>query len=141
VLNGVGEGEEIEDTLNGSGPGNFGWLTWTGGQGEEVLARSLTPPGDSETYINPNDPQDHVVSLGDWVRGRPGVANSQAIREALDALMTQVVVVPVWDEATGQGANLRYRMVGFAWVQITDYHLAGRDRISAIFWGLAECGP
>ncbi|MGC8959621.1 MAG: hypothetical protein ACP5OO_07515, partial [Chloroflexia bacterium] len=130
-----------EDILHGSGPGNFGWLTWTGDRSEGALARSLTPPGDSYTYIDPDDPSDHVVSVGDWGRGRPGVADSRAIREALDALMTRIVIVPVWDEATGQGANARYRVVGFAWVQLTAYHLPGRDRISAVFWGWAGCGP
>jgi hypothetical protein len=47
--------------------------------------------------------------------------------------------VPVWDEATGQGNNLKYRVVGFGRVQITDYRLPGQNRISAIFWGATTC--
>ncbi len=56
--------------------GNFGLLTWTGSPGEEALVTSLTPPGDSETYVNPDDPADHEVSVGDWIHGKPGVSNS-----------------------------------------------------------------
>jgi hypothetical protein len=133
-------GEEIRDILNGTGRGNFGWLTWTGNQGEPVLVRSLTPPGDSYTYINPNNPNDHVVSLGDQVYGRPGVADSKKVRTALDALKPLVITVPVWGAVEAGGLSVRYQVVGFARVQIIDYALPRQNRISVIFWGFASCG-
>jgi len=137
-------GEEIEDIWNGWGRGNFGWLTWTGNQGVPALVRSLTPPGDSYTYVNPNDPNDHVVSIGDWVYGRSGVANGRDIRRVLDALEPLTIVVPVWDRTrevkTDSVCPRRYQIVGFAQIQITEYHLPGRNRISAIFWGFIDCG-
>lgn len=74
-----------------------------------------------------------------WVRGKPGVSNAKAVRNALDTLKTTVITVPVWDEATGQGNNLKYRVVGFARVQIADYRLPGQNRISAVFWGATTC--
>ncbi|CAG0931401.1 Collagenase ColH [Thermoflexales bacterium] len=98
TLAGVPVGSIVTDILNGTRQGNFGWLTWTGAQGVPTLVQSLTPPGDSHTYINPYDPTDHVVSIGDWVRSRPGVANSQSVREALDVLKTIDIIVPVWDK-------------------------------------------
>jgi hypothetical protein len=100
---------------------------------------SLTPPGDSNTYLNPNNSNDHSVSLGDWVSGRPGVANSRGVRDTLDVLKTLTIVVPVWDAATGQGSNTQYRVVGFARIQITSYQLPGQDRITAIYRGPATC--
>jgi hypothetical protein len=129
----------LPDVYNGAGQGNFGWLSWTGANGEPVLVGSLTPPGDSGTYVNPNDPADHVLSVGDWVYGRPGVANSRGVRDALDALESLIITVPVWDTAAGQGSNTQYHIVGFVRIQITDYHLPGQDRISAVFLGYAEC--
>ncbi len=106
---------------------------------EPVLVNSLTPPGNSDTYINPNDPNDHRLSTNDWVSGRPGVANSMGVRDALDTLKPLIITVPVWDTTTGQGSNTRYHVVGFARIQITDYRLPGQNRISAIYWGTASC--
>lgn len=140
TLNGVVVGQELEDIYNGSGPGNFGWLTWTGDQSVGGLVRSLTPPGASESYINPADPSDHRVSLNDWVKGRTGVSNARDIRTALDGLKPLSITVPVWDRVEGQGSNLRYHIVGFARIQITDYNLPAR-RISATFQGYAACRP
>jgi PKD repeat protein len=139
TLEGVAVGEELPDVLNGAGQGNFGWLTWTGANGMPVLEASLTVPGNSETYVNVNDPADHVLSVGDWVQGRPGVANSRGVRDALDGLKPVVITVPVWDVATGQGGNTQYHIVGFARIQIVDYRLPGQDRISAIFLGYVDC--
>jgi len=139
TLGGVEIGQEIEDIYNGAGHGNFGWLTWTGDPSVPVLVQSLTPPGDSYTYVNPHDPDDHVLTVGDWVYGKPGVSNSQAVRDALDGLLNRTIIVPIWDEASGSGSNLAYRVVGFARVRITDYRLPGSDRISVVFQGYAIC--
>jgi len=136
---GLQPGALMTNILNGAGPGNFGWLTWTGSPSEPTLVRSLTPPGDSQTYTNPLSPADHVVSVGDWVQGKPGTTNSQAVRSALDTLKTVQITVPLWDSAEGQGNNARYRVAGFARVQLTDYRLPGESRISARFLGSAEC--
>ena len=40
-------GGQSADILKGTGPGNFGWLTWTGNTEVYALAASLTPPGNS----------------------------------------------------------------------------------------------
>jgi uncharacterized membrane protein len=135
-------GQALPDVYNGTGLGNFGWLTWTGAQNVPALVNSLTPPGNSYAYINPNDAIDHTISVGDWVRGSAGVSNASSVREALDALKPLVIAVPVWDEATGQGANLMYHIVGYAQIQLTGYRLPGQNRISATFWGYqVSCQP
>ena len=132
-------GQELEDILNGSGPGNFGWLTWSGNNSINTLISSLTPPGDSDTYVNPYDPADNTPSVGDWVNGRPGAANSKQLRQALDNLMPLIITVPVWNQAQGQGNNIEYQISSYAQVQISDYHLPGQDRISVVYWGAASC--
>jgi hypothetical protein len=141
TLAGVAVGASIPDAYNGSGPGNFGWLSWAGDPGVPALVRSLTPPGDSDTYVNPYNSADHVLSAGDWVYGRPGVGNSRSVRDALETLKGYDITVPVWDTATKQGNNLKYHVVGFARIRITGYRLECQNRISAVFLGYMTCGP
>jgi len=139
ILVGAAVGDELANIYNGTDPGNFGWLSWTGNPDVPTLVQSLTPPGDSYTYVNPNDLDDDALTTGDWVYGKPGVSNAKAVRDALDTLKDIVITIPVWDVAEGEGSNLTYRTVGFARVQITDYHLPKQNRISAVFWGDALC--
>src|SRR5207249_8506910 len=131
MLVGVPVGGVIQDIYNGFRPGNFGWLTWAGSPSEPKLATSLTPPGNSGTYINPLNRNDHTVSVGDWVRGKPRVPNSRQVRNALDTLKQIDIVVPVWDRAFGSGHGSFYHVARFARVRITDYRLPNQNRISA----------
>ena len=133
-LSGIAANELIPDMLNGSQAGNFGWLTWGGSPSVPVLVASLTPPGDSQTYVNPDDPQDRVISVGDWVQGKPGVSNSKNVRDALDVLKTQDIIVPVWDQVRGQGNNADYRVCAFARIRWESYQLPGQNRISPRFF-------
>ena len=134
-LVGKAPGTQISDILNGDGSGDFGWLAWTGNTDVSTLIASLTPPGDSSTYINPDNPADNVISIGDWMRARPGIANTRGVRAALDRLKQQDITVPVWDSATGTGVNGRYRVVSFARIRLLDYRLPGQNRISIRFLG------
>lgn len=138
-LVGVQTGDVLSDVLNGTEPGNFGWLSWSGSPSTPTLVTSLTPPGDSSTYINPNDPDDHSVSVGDWVRGNPGVSNSSFVRNALDTLKTIDIDVPVWDVVEGDGGNMQYRISDFVRIRIINYNLPKQNQISAIFLGYS-CG-
>jgi RHS repeat-associated protein len=140
TLAGLAPGAVVPDVLNGSQPGSFGWLSWAGGPGTPKLIASLTPPGDSHTYADPDDPANRVLSAGDWVAGRPGVANASGVRAALEVLKTLDMTVPVWDVATGQGSGTSYRVAAFARVRLLDYRLPGQNRISARFLGEAVCG-
>lgn len=135
TLDGKTAGATLVDIYNGAGTGNFGWLTWYGSPNVPTLATSLTPPGDSDTYVNPNDSSDTNVTVGDWVQGSPGVSNASSVRNALDQLMQIDITVPVWNQSTGTGNNLNYRVAAFANVRITGYHLPNQNRISATFLG------
>jgi hypothetical protein len=139
TLTNVVAGQIIQNILQGSSRGNFGWLTWTGHNGVPALAASLTPPGNSSSYVNPNNANDHSVSLSDWVGGVPGAKNAKAVRDALDRLKTVDIVLPVWDQAKGQGANLQYRVSNFARVRIIDHLLPGQQQISVRFLGYTMC--
>lgn len=129
----------LNDVFQGQQPGHFGWLTWAGSPSVPALAHSLTAPGDSATYVNPDLVSDHQVSVGDWVQGKPGVSNSKQVRDALDALKLHDILVPVWNETRGQGEDAAYRVVAFARVRLLDYQLAGQNRIRALFLGLESC--
>src|SRR5215469_16076791 len=98
-------GTVLSNIYNGTQPGSFGWLSWGGSPSEPTLVTSLTPPGDSSTYVNPDNPNDHHLVVGDWVSSKPGVSNSKEVRAALDNLETMSITVPVWSQSRGQGAN------------------------------------
>lgn len=140
TLANVAPGTEINDILNGTQPGNFGWLTWAGSPSEPTLVDSLTGLGNSYTYVNPLNRQNQPIYVGDWIQGKPGVSNSSGVRNALNVLEAGVITVPVWDVSIKQGNNALYRVVGFAQVQITSYRLPGQNRISVIFIGYTSCG-
>jgi hypothetical protein len=138
-LQGIHVGDVVRDIFNGVQPGNFGWLTWAGSPSEPTLVTSLTPPGNSSTYINPLNHADHTVSVGDWVQGKPGVTDSIAVRRALNVLERIDIVVPVYDRALGSGNKSLYHVVAFARVRILSYHLPYENRITARFLGFENC--
>jgi hypothetical protein len=132
-------GTVLTNIWNGAQPGNFGWLSWTGDPDEPTLINSLTQPGDSYTYVNPDNSTDHQLVVGDWVSGRPGVSNGRHVRGALDALVGFQITVPVWDQVRGEGENAAYHVVGFAYVIIESYQLPSQNQITAQFMGYANC--
>jgi RHS repeat-associated protein len=139
-LSNAAPGVVLSNIFNGTQPGNFGWLSWGGSPSEPTLVTSLTPPGDSSTYVNPDNPSDHLLHIGDWVGSKPGVSNSKNVRDALNVLETMDITVPVWDQARGSGATAAYRISGFARVRLLSYQLPQQNRITARFLGMASCG-
>jgi hypothetical protein len=139
MLSSVPTNTLITDILNGDQPGNFGWLSWTGDLGEPTLVASLTAPGDSSNYVNPDDPTDHELDVGDWAVGLPGVSNRSSLRSALDGLLGMDIIVPVFDDVRDTGGVLAYHVVGFAHVQLMDYRLPSQNRISVLFLGFTDC--
>ena len=138
-LNNLTPGTVVSNIWNGSQPGNFGWLSWTGDPDEPTLINSLAKPGDSFTYTNPDNQTDHKLVVGDWVSGKPGVSNGKHVRASLDALIGVTITVPVWDQARGEGEGTAYHIVGFATVIILDYHLPSTNQITAEFLGYVDC--
>jgi len=123
------------DLFAGAGPGNFGWLGWIGSTDTDSLCASLTGEGNSETYTNPYDSSDHILSVGNMIPGSTGVANAACIQNALQTLIASEtpIIVPVWDQAQGSGDGLEYRLAGFAEFVVMDYQLPGQNRITGYF--------
>jgi hypothetical protein len=138
VVASANPGVVIMDILNGTGHGNFGWLTWTGDNSETALVTSLTGAGDVSTYINPDTANNEQIAVGDWVIGKRGGSNSDGVRDALDTLEDSEIMVPVWDQVRGSGSTLAYHISGFAKVQIKGYRLRGQHRITALFLGVFD---
>jgi len=110
-------------------PGNFGWLTWAGSPNANTLGVSMTPPGDSNTFINPHDPSDRTLNIGDWVEGATG--NMASLHQELNEYWVntgEVMIFPLYDGYEAQGANANYRVGGFAAVVITGYDFGGQDK-------------
>jgi hypothetical protein len=129
----------ITDIFNGVQLNNFGWLTWTGDPGDSTLVNSLTPPGDSTNYVNPDNPADQEINAGDWVSGRSGVSNRSNMRNALNNLLGMDIFVPVFDDVRGSGDSLAYHVAGFAHVQLVDYRLPSMNRIAVLFIEFTDC--
>ncbi|MBN1427227.1 MAG: hypothetical protein JXB07_02505 [Anaerolineae bacterium] len=129
------EGDTLPELANGIEEGDFGWLTWTANPDEAALIASLTPPGDSDTYVNPLDADDKMLSQGDWAMGNPALSDNEAAHAALDELKAVDISVPVWDSAGEQDGYTGYQISAFARVRLLDYHLGDENRISVQFLG------
>jgi len=131
--------------MNGSGSGNFGWLRWptrTSAGNEGYLDESLNDAAMAATdFEDACEAGDTAINAGDCVWASSGLSASSDVRFTLEALENQDIRVPVWDSATGTGVNDYYHIVGFAIVHITDFQLAGQDRITAQFvrWDNEAC--
>jgi len=138
VVASASAGQVIMDIFNGAAHGNFGWMTWTGDTTEAALVTSLTGAGNASTYINPDTSNNEQLAVGDWVLGKLGVSNNINVRDALDALEDNEIILPVWDQVRGSGPTLAYHISGFAKVQIKGYRLPGQSRITVLFLGVFD---
>src|SRR5690242_16097994 len=98
VIMNIADGDQLD---------NFGWLTWTGDTSDVALVASLTPPGNSESYVNPDNPADNQLDVGDWVSSRSGVSKKN-FRKPLDNLLGVDIIVPVFDDVRVSGSTVEY---------------------------------
>ena len=136
MLGSVPTNSVITDILNGD---NFSWLSWTGDQSDRTLVVSLTVPGDSTNYVNPDNLTDHELNVGDWVMAKSPVSNRSSMRNALDSLLGVDIIVPVFDDVRGSGNSTAYHIAGFAHVQLIDYSLPSQNMISVLFVEFVDC--
>ncbi len=123
----------------GNSNGNYSWLSWSGKNDVNTLARGLVPPGSSNEYANPYDNSDNLVEVGDWVQGVPGVKNSKKLNTNLSKLIGKTIIVPFWDENVGSGAEFNYRIQEFGVVELTEYRLGGKGWLSFNFKEVTTC--
>lgn len=131
---------------NGSGPGNFGWLAWNVCESSGTdLADALTWPGNSRDYrplpggcnpggftprvrgyVEPGDPNDREMHIGDWVAGSTGTVNSSAGQAALQSHIDRGRHLRLLYYETANdlgGSNAAYRIKGFVVMRLVAYHL------------------
>lgn len=88
-----------------TGTGNFGWVRW-----------ARQPPSVSNLRANINDPsRSDSLKIGDWVSGSPGLS-FQPVQRNLNSWLGREITVFLYDpdQVTGNGANLKYQVTGFA---------------------------
>ncbi|MGB3905217.1 MAG: TadE family protein [Anaerolineae bacterium] len=144
LLAGKNKGDKINDILNGTEEGNFGWLRWPNdpsGGSAVALEDALTRPTTDE-FENADDPDDTHLSVGDWIWANTGLSNSIGARNALDSLMNKGWIrVVVFDEHAYEGGiGGKYHASNFAIVKLTDYNLPAQNKISIEFIGMDSTG-
>jgi RHS repeat-associated protein len=138
AIQNLAAGERVQRLPRKTGAGGFAWLSWSGETSASTLAASLVEPGDSWRYRNPDDASDSRLDVGDHARSAPGSVNAAAVRENLERLLGQTIVVPVWDAMRGQGNNLAYRTARFATIRLSAYQLTGQGWLSFEYLGEYE---
>ena len=141
-------GTPIDDIREGGGSGGFGWLRWRNTPPEDpempnstdnavYLAAAITNPRYSiYDYINPNDPNDTVLNVNDYIWGSTGQVVSNEVTNSLNARINGIVTIPVWDTISGSGSNQMYHIVNFAFMRITNIDFQGNPKtISGVFMG------
>ena len=92
------------------GPGNFGWLSWTGSNAAGALAAAI---------CNPNNP---AFSFPADFPGDPGATNANDVRNCLDKWIGQTVLIPVVSGCDPcNGNNAVFTIVGAAAFTLTGY--------------------
>jgi hypothetical protein len=150
IIDGLVAGTEsdtsLENIWNGTGSGQFGWLTWPGDDSSagsaQYLAEALRNCNLSKwDYVNPDDFDDEILNVGDQIAGNTGVSDASYVEAILESYMASEEKIPVavWEDfIPAGGSDIRYVLKGYAWVIITDYDLSGQGWISAVFDSYSE---
>jgi hypothetical protein len=104
-------------TLNWLGPGGFDVINIDGSQGgtQQNTLASWIQHGCGCTITTP------TLLYSDT----GAKFNSSLISNAMDAIIGQTVLFPVYDSIQGNGSNLAYHIIGFAGFAITSYDFHG----------------
>ncbi len=128
-------------TNSGTAAASFAWLSFTPDTSGRNNNPGLPAPGGSGTFMNPDNPNDHILSTGDWIQGRQTIGADSSTRSAFDFLEAGgfIIPMPLWDRVRGQGTNLQYHVSGFAWVYMADHSAFPPTDLSVMYWGQATC--
>jgi hypothetical protein len=97
-------------------PGGFGWLD-TDGTSCRATSR-----------------------IGNWHGSEPGNNPSKGCEPAdLSAMLGRTVLLPVFDEARGNGSKAEYHVYGYAAFHLTGYYFAGQYKGTGACKGSARC--
>ena len=105
-------GVEYQLTAGDEGPGNFGWLSWSGATDNPTLGNSI---------CNPDNP---AMEWPVWIEGSTGTKNSDEVRDCMDVWLGTTVLIPIWGQSNeAGGSNFDYEIVALAAFTLTDYDL------------------
>jgi hypothetical protein len=141
TLDGHQAGDSLGAVLNGTSPGNFGWLRWNNSTGHNNVAYLVeefqNPRLAVNTFIEAGDVSDTTLNAGDWVWGLPATGDDSGLRTELQKLVDNrtTIRVPVWNSSAGSGLNQSYHVQRFVKVQVTAFTLSPSNRISLVFVG------
>jgi hypothetical protein len=132
--------------LNGTGNGSYGWLAWNGCANSATdLREALRWPGNSTNYtpqsgncsqyypgdrvlgyVEPGDPTDRSLHIGDWVKTSTGSISSNGVDTQLNEHITlrrqlRLIVYEVHDN--GSGNHLLYQIKRFVIMRLIGYKL------------------
>jgi hypothetical protein len=114
----------IWDKNNPTAPGNWGWLYWEDSTGTNRCPDGC-PQGPQVSVLGPNiidNSRSGGWSVGDWVHGDVGVNMNPILDEIAPYIQGNPwpeVIIPLYDQQSGTGNNLVYRISGFAAFQLT----------------------
>ncbi|MFC7401051.1 pilus assembly protein TadG-related protein [Citricoccus sp. GCM10030269] len=95
-------------------PGGFGWLKQPAGK-DCATEISLTDVGNDDVLVDP------------LITSDPGNDVPQNCRNVLPELLNKPVLLPVYSEVGGQGANGWYRIIGFAAFELHGWKFSGSE--------------
>ncbi len=157
----------IYNIKNGDSADGQGWLAWNQCMVADTnaLVNSLTWPGNSNDYsILPGtctlngetlprfagfmefgDNDDRSMHIGDWVSANSGSVNSSSLIDTLEGHIDlgRILRVIVYDNLTGSGGNMGYRISRLALMRVIGFSLdsSGDPFIMAEFIGWDDsCG-
>jgi VCBS repeat-containing protein len=110
------------DAFQGSGSGQFGWLTWnpnpSNNNANYAYEELINPRLSMTDFTDANDPNDHSLSIGDDISSGPGVMNSNDVDNALEALVGKTIRVPIYSTGGGTGQNTYFTVTHFAVIRV-----------------------
>jgi uncharacterized repeat protein (TIGR01451 family) len=125
----------------------------------------LDPDESDADYECYDEDDDYEINGGDWIWGHTGAVNSSVVRDVLDDHVDtgRTLRIVVWDEAfcegagtecesdaPGGGADVKYRVSGFALVRLLSYDLSQKKiSLQFLLWdnscgqggGIGTCDP
>lgn len=99
-----------------------------------VLEEAIQDATKVENFKEPGDPGDVLINVGDWVEASTGANPSQGVRDAIDGLIGQEIIMPVWNDigcptnCQGQGVGGQFRVMTFVVMKITSQNLTGSPK-------------
>lgn len=112
--------------VSGSAPGNWGLLDLNGGSNSTAELNDMLTNGYQGEVSTTLSGAVCSVATDGCIPGDPG-ALSTAQSAALAGLVNggDAFVVPLYDQVTGTGQNVLFRIVGFAWVKLVGFEVGG----------------